>query len=112
MSVDWRRLEVAAGRQTDAIDPEPTNRDVRCQVRGEEGAYQRQIGSRARATLFRVGPAPPDGWACQGLSGSREGSGAVVVRTLIYLKPSSDQRWKSVGALLEHESRLAPERSE
>ena len=37
----------------------------------------------------------------------REGSGAVV-RTLIYVKTSSDQRRKSIGALLEHESRTIP----
>ena len=38
----------------------------------------------------------------------REGSGAVVVRTLIYVKTSNDQRRNSVGALLEHESRTIP----
>ena len=40
--------------------------------------------------------------------GFREGSGSVLVPTLIYLKTSSDQRRKSVGALLEHESRTIP----
>ena len=38
---------------------------VRSGVRS--GAYQHQIGSRASATLFHVGPTPPDGWASPGL---------------------------------------------
>ena len=33
----------------------------------KRGAYQHLIGSRASATLFRVGPTPTDGWACHGL---------------------------------------------
>ena len=33
----------------------------------KSGAYQHQTGSRASATLFYVGPTPPDGWACPGL---------------------------------------------
>jgi hypothetical protein len=78
---------------------------VRSGVKRE--AYQHLIGSRASATLFRVGPTPTGGWACHG-PGFREGSGSVLVRTLIYLKTSSDQHRKSVGALLENESRTIP----
>jgi hypothetical protein len=40
--------------------------------------------------------------------GFRESSGSVLVRTLIYLKTSSDQRRKFVRALLENESQTIP----
>jgi hypothetical protein len=81
---------------------------VRCGVRS--GAYPHEIGSRASATLFRVGPTPTDGlgggaWP---VSPVLRGSGSVLVRTLIYLMTSSDRRRKSVGELLEHESRTIP----
>ena len=65
----------------------------------KRGAYQHLIGSRASATLFRVG-ANTD---------RRLGvSWSVSPGTLIYVKTSSDQRRKFVGALLEHESRTIP----
>jgi hypothetical protein len=80
---------------------------VRCGVRS--GAYPHEIGSRASATLFRVGPTPTDGLGGHGLCPRfSRGSGSVLVRTLIYLMTSSDRRRKSVGELLEHESRTIP----
>jgi hypothetical protein len=95
-------------RRTSGFDPEPTNRNVRCQVRGEEGSVPAPDRfSRKRDLVPRWDQYRP-GRVMVGVLGFREGSGSVLVRTLIYLKTSSDQRRKSVVALLEHESRTIP----
>jgi hypothetical protein len=70
---------------------------VRSGVRS--GAYQHQIGSRASATVSTLDQhRPTAGRVLACVTDFREGSGAVVVRTLIYVKTSSDRRRKSVGA--------------
>jgi hypothetical protein len=87
---------------------EPTKRNARCQVRGEEGSVPAPDQFSRKGDLVPRWDQYRPGRVMVGGPGFREGSGSVLVRTLIYRKTSSEQHRKSVGALLEHESRTTP----